>query len=354
LSALVRPALVGDGIEIPGNARAMRDAARMFGWHAAFRERKDLAAAFALGDRGPRPAFVDLEAILAESGPLVAFDVLPGARSVYGFSAGDPARLALVVGNERRGISEDLRRAATHAVGIPMASRRVNCLNVAAAAAVGLFYLSRRGSGRQPVRTDPERVRPEVLFLGPGDHVELGSSLRSAAAFGWRRVFVEDRDRVWFGAGRARTTEGRAAARRAKNRIRVVPTGDERRFSFEEAVVVVPGEGSRPLVRKNLARGARQLVVLGDPARVDLAAEDADRLGRRVETAGLGLPGVSGDEDVRYRLFATIALAEIARQVGMRAPRVRRRPTPPTWDRSLGLLEETAGETFSLAELMDY
>lgn len=352
VSVLGRPALVGADIENPGNANAMRDAARLFGWSVAFRDGKGMIRAAELGNHEPPPIRVDLHDVIDGEGPLVVLDNLPGAQTIYGFRIRDPARIALVVGNERRGVASDFRRAATHAVEIPMLSRRVNCLNVAAASAVGLFYLSRGGGGRQPVRNNPEAVRPEVLFLGPGDHVEAGSSLRSAAAFGFRRAFFEDRDGVWFGADRGRTTEGRAAARRAKNSIRVVPTGEDRRYAFEEAVVVTMGPGERPLAGTNLARGPRQLIVLADESRVDLATEDLGRFAPRVSHATLGVLG--GQTAGRFRLVATIALAEIARQVGTRAPRAPRRRRPPTWDRTLRLLEETAGETYSLAELMEY
>ena len=55
------------------------------------------------------------------------------------------------------------------------------------------------GGGKLHARADPHRSRPELLLLGAGDHVELGSTIRSAAAFGWNRALVEDRAGVWFG-----------------------------------------------------------------------------------------------------------------------------------------------------------
>ena len=45
------------------------------------------------------------------------------------------AVLSMIVGNERRGIGRDLRSLASQTVEIPLVSTRLNCLNVAAAAA---------------------------------------------------------------------------------------------------------------------------------------------------------------------------------------------------------------------------
>ncbi len=104
-----------------------------------------------------------------------------------------------------------------------MFSRRINCLNVAAASAVALYYLRGTRVGPIAVRREPGKRRPEVLLLGPGDHVEVGSAIRSTAGFGWNRVLIEDRKQVWFGCDRAARSEGRAAARRGKNVILCVP-----------------------------------------------------------------------------------------------------------------------------------
>ena len=76
-----------------------------------------------------------------------------------------------------------------------------------------------------PSRPDPTSRRPELSLLGPGDHFELGSTIRSAAAFGWERALIEDRHDVWFNCDRAVRSEGRAAARRARNEILLLPAG---------------------------------------------------------------------------------------------------------------------------------
>ena len=325
--------LVGDGIENPGNARAMQAAAAMFAGPCRFRNRsEDLAAAYA---------------------PLIALDNVPGAQSVYGFRPPRGPRPALVAGNERRGISREVLALASHRVTIPMPGRRLNTINVAAASAVALYYLARGGGGPSQVTPHPQKRRPELMLSGAADHVELGSAIRSAGAFGWERVLVEDRAGVWFGAPRHVTAEGRGAARRHRNPIRLIPAEASASYAFAEVWVVTCAQGDVPLHRANLASGPRGLLVIPDETAVDLDAEPWDRLGARVRFAHLDLPERSFPS--HYRRLASLALAEAARQVGQRA-RVPGRPprAEPLYDRALQLLAEEMGETVDLGELEAY
>lgn len=189
-------ALIGDGVENPWNARTMIDAAAMFGGACLFRDRAGLATAwseqgFALGALPPA-TIADLARGYA---PIIACDNLDGATDVYGFRLPGGPHPAVVVGNERHGLAHDVREIAHHAVQIPMVSRTMNCLNVAAASAVALYYLSCE-SGQIHSSVHRHRRRPELLMVSPADHVELGSSIRSAGAFGWDRLFIEDRAAV--------------------------------------------------------------------------------------------------------------------------------------------------------------
>jgi SpoU rRNA Methylase family len=350
----VCPLLIGDGVENAWNAQAMAHAAAVFDWRCAFRDRNGLAADWREKDLGPPPSSLSLDEIRGLCDPIVAFDNAEGAVPLYGFAPGPAERLGLAVGNERRGLARDLVQACRHRVFVPMASRRVNCLNVAAAAAVGLFYLSRGGGGKLFTRADPNRNRPELLLVGGSDHVELGSTIRSAAAFGWRRAFVEDRAGAWFGGDRLALSEGRAAARRSKNSIRLVRVDSDRRYAFDEACVVRMRPGGRPLARANLARGPRQLVVLVDENEVDVAAEDWGRLARTTSHVTLDLAVDALAPTYHFRLASAISLAEVARQVGIRAPKVRRRPRPPVYDRLLRVLLEDEGEVVDAADLEAY
>lgn len=347
--------LIGDSIENPANARVMVAAARMFGVDCAFansgltgtsgRENGDTAG-LRIGDLPE----IALEVAAGRYGQVIACDNLAGARDLYGFRAAP--RFALLVGNERRGLTHSSRRIATDAVQIPMQSRRINCLNVAAAAAVALNYLTGARVGAMARVAEPASRRPEVLLAGATNHIELGSAIRSAAAFGWSRLLIDDRHGVWFGVDRIVRSEGRAAARRGRNDIRLIPVTAPGAFEVAEVVLVTMGSAGTPLHRVDLSRGARQLIVIPDEGTgpADLAAFEHDR--RHLRIAGVGL---SRDAfPYHYRLIASLVLAEIARQVGTRGPRERRPGTRPEYMLRLPVALEAAGESISLDELAAY
>jgi hypothetical protein len=283
-------------------------------------------------------AFID-PSELARYAPLVALENLPGAADIYGFRLPDGDQPALVVGNERRGVARDVQTQAVAAVRIPMPSRSVDCLNVAAAAAVALYYIARGGGGRSRSNTRPEGRRPELLLLAPGNHVEAGSAIRSAAAFGWERLFLDDRRQAWFGVDRVRRAEGRAAARRARNRVRVTPFPGNDGLVFDEVCVVTMTGDAPPLSRANLARGKRQLLIIPDESVIDIGSEDWSRLGRRVTVARIDLPAGGMLRAPHFRVPVSIALAESARQIG--APGRLRPGVPPprrpTYERAIDL-----------------
>ncbi len=329
--------LVGDGIERPANARAMIDAAAMFETACTFRDTCQMAARWSDQLGGPLP-LVESARLLGEMQPIVAVENMPGAASVYDerLPAGRPT---VVVGGERRGVRGDVLRAAARCVHIPMGSRRVNTLNVAAAAAVALFYLTggRHHAARQSVQ--PELRRPALLLLGPEDHVEAGSVIRSAAAFGWRTVGLDDRRCVWFGAPRAAVAEGRAAARSHRNAIRVAPMPAAGHLGFGRVVIAGARVDGPPLHRVDLAGGRNTLLVLPDEEGV--GTPDWARLGSRVDFARIPLPATTFP--YRYRLVASIVLAEAARQIGMPTGAPPRR-LPPR-----GLSYESAMDTAAAA-----
>jgi hypothetical protein len=341
--------LIGDGIENPFNARVLLHAAEMFGSACWFRDRHGLAA----GWDGALP-LVSTDDVTGRYTPLVACDNGERSTPLYGFQLPRDARAAVVVGNEREGIAADLRAAADHTLQVPMASRTLNCLNVAAAAGVALYYLSHGHGGKLQMRGEPRRRRPELLLVGGTDHIELGSTIRSAGAFGWERVFVEDRAGVWFGCDRVTRSEGRGAARRGRNPIRLVSVSTAHRYQFREVCVVTTRPLSPPLPRADLAGGAEQLLVLVDESRVNVEQEDWGRLGRQVQF--VSVEAAAGAWTYCYRLPATIALAESARQVGQRSPTSRPRPRrdETTYDRALRTMPEEAGEVVDLCDLVGY
>jgi hypothetical protein len=177
-----------------------------------------------------------------------------------------------------------------------------------------------RGSGAQARVARPETRRRWLLIVGD-DHVEVGSSLRSAAAFGFRDVFLEDLSCGWFDGPAAKRREARAAARRHKNPLRLHRATLDDAARYQEILVVTPFGPGVPIQRERIARGNRQLIVIG--ARTE---EMGAGISDRVRVATLGLEPVQSPPQ---RLVASIALAEIARQVGRRHPVPGvRRPSP--------------------------
>ena len=277
--------LVGDHIENAGNADCLRAAAAMFDWRCGF-----------IGDS------IGLDPLARSGMPIIAVENASGAEDLFKYRP-EKGPFALVVGNERKGVSRELLRLADRVVQIPMQSLHLNCLNVAAAASVALYRMAR--PGRQiATRGGRSGGRPVVVFAGIDDPVEVGSAVRSAACFGWNEVCVADRHDVWFDVDRVVRSLGRAAARRARNPIRVLPVPTA--AAFDEVCVIGTGIGE-PLRCADLARGPRQVVVLGDADAVALA-----RLAPRVHRIQLEVEHGAHP----FRLVASIALAEIARQVG--------------------------------------
>lgn len=288
------PILVGDHIENAGNADCLRAAAAMFDWQCGF-----------IGDSvGPDGTWRLSGDALARSGvPIIALENANGAEDLFKYRPPE-CPFAVVVGNERKGVSRELLRLADRVIQIPIQSVQLNCLNVAAAASVAIYRLARQG--RQiATRGGRSGSRPVVVLAGVDDAIELGSAIRSAACFGWKEVCVADRHDVWFDTDRVARSLGRGAARRARNPIRVLPFPTA--AAFDEAYVIGTGVGE-PLRLADLARGPRQLVVLGDPDAMD----DVARLAPRVHRVQLEVEHGAHP----FRLVASIALAEIARQVG--------------------------------------
>ena len=285
--------VIGDHIETSGNADCLRAAAEMFAWECGFADDSDQG--------------IDI-AMLARSGvPIIALENAPEAEDLFKYRP--PAEpFAIVVGNERKGISRRVLRVADRVVQIPVASRRINTINVAAAAAVAVHQLTHARQRRLCACGGRGHNRPDVLFAGAGDPIELGSAVRSAACFGWSRLFVHDR-RTWFAADRVTRSLARGAARRGRNPIRVLPLGGDE--PFDEVCVVSTRDGE-PLPRADLVRGGRRLVVIADHG-AELDDDDLAGLGSRVRRVCLTVePG----RPCPFRLVASIALAEIARQSG--------------------------------------
>src|SRR5262249_16694900 len=173
-------------------------------------------------------------------------------------------------------------------------------------AAWPLHYSPREREARLRSRGSPAQRRPEVMLVGAADPIELGSAIRSAGAFGWERLLVEDRAGVWFGGDRTTQSESRAAARRQRNPIHLIPPSPDHGCAFEEAWVVTTRRTDTSIHRANLARGPRQCVVIPDESALELRQEDWHRFAKQVKWVHLDLP--CRPFHYHYRLIASIAL----------------------------------------------
>ena len=109
--------LIADGIENPHNALVLIHAAAMFGSECFFRDRKHLAATWMDMKAEPNNLpTVTRESLLHDYSPVVALDNLEGAADIYGYRLPRGERPALVAGNERFGIAQDITSAADAAV----------------------------------------------------------------------------------------------------------------------------------------------------------------------------------------------------------------------------------------------
>ena len=166
-------------------------------------------------------------------------------------------------------------------------------------------------------------------------------------------MFLEDREGIWFGCNRIVRSEGRGAARRGRNSIRLVPVGKDNNYAFKECVVVSSKEGV-PLNKADLTQGPQQVIVIADENRVDFSNEDWSRFGTKVQFLRIEVP--SSEYVYRFRLFASIVLAEIARQVGQKSAARITRPgrQRPVYESSLQVLAESLGEEVFLEDLEVY
>ncbi len=338
--------LIGEEIAGAWNAQALSDAARAWGGDYVAYNAADFSSTNAAGAAIEScPLTAQEERAKVTASPLDAFDWLlaaentPNAQSIYdcrppvfNTNSGQAEavgvatnRRALIVGNEAKGIRRQTLKRAHSVAEIPLVSQNINCLNVAAAAAVMLYYLTvneaRGGEGdallghKRQTLGAVQKARPDVLLIGGRDPMELGSVIRSACAFGWERVFLADRHNAWYACDRLMKAEGRGAARRGRNPIKVIPCPPDLLAAYDKITVLTRMQTGRPLYAMPLATRAAQntLVVLADEQDVNEAWNAPRDLQDRVTYASL--PPVT-DEWYHYRQAASIGLAEAARQMG--------------------------------------
>jgi hypothetical protein len=129
----------------------------------------------------------------------------------------------------------------------------------------------------------------------------------------------------------------------------------DQRCGFGEVCIVTAKcaeSRATPLHRANLANGHQQIIVIPDECRIDVAAEDRERLGRVVKFVHLDVPNPALAR--RYRLTASIVLAEVAREVGRNVRRDHVERPGLRYESGLDLLLELEGEEITLEDLTDY
>lgn len=215
-------------------------------------------------DAGPdsTPQAVSLERALEGCRHVIACETSRDSVSAYDFPAPREST-AVIVGNEEQGIPRRILKQADRVVSIPMARTSLSSLNVAAAAAI-LLYVLTKDLGRKPRPKCRLRLVDVDLLIGaPADPHELGSLLRSVYAFGWRKVFLSDPHRVWFAENSKVILESRAAARRAKNPLAVLPADQLDPSRYDAALISDGTRTGQPLSKFRLADCHRLLVVFG-------------------------------------------------------------------------------------------
>ena len=257
---------------------------------------------------------------------LMAAENLPGAQSIYTFRPPRAGKHALLVGNEAKGLRRCTRRQAHTIVEIPLPSRNINCLNVAAAAAVMLYFLSECPplKVKHRTRSSHRSSRPDLLLIGGSDPMELGSTIRSACAFGWERVFLHDAGSAWYACDRRIKSEGRGAARRGRNPIKVIPYREGQLETYQSIVVFtslpLPSPGAQPhpvcgaLLPQDICLAERNVLIVLQDETADGAPWIPPMPWNGTITYAV-LPRAPRDR-YHFRQFSAIAIAEVARQLG--------------------------------------
>lgn len=118
----------------------------------------------------------------------------------------------------------------------------------------------------------------------------------------------------------AARSPGRAAARRYKNPLTILPYSKVRVKAYEQACVLTYDRSAPPLSRTTFTEGKDAILILPEAhAASDAAMLTADRVARKTVRFYLDSPGDASLAP--YRLVASIVLAEAANQHAWGRPR---------------------------------
>ncbi len=153
---------------------------------------------------------------------VIACETSKKSRNIFDFPV-IRGRIAVIVGNEQKGIPKNILRKADQVVTIPMYGKNMSSVNVAVSAAIALYAFERDFARKHIRKCRIRQHNIDILLSDPEDPNEIGSLFRSIWAFGWRHVFLADKNSVWFTKDRKTLLAGRAAARREINPLTIVP-----------------------------------------------------------------------------------------------------------------------------------
>jgi tRNA G18 (ribose-2'-O)-methylase SpoU len=254
-----RLTLIGLEIEGKWNIPLLKNAADMSGASLLFVQSKNLIAV----PEKANELVSEIDELMGKFDQVLVCEATKRSRTVYEFPA-PRGSLGLIVGNELNGIPTTILKKADQIVSIPMLGQGMSSVNVAVASAI-ILYVVEKDLGRMRFRTSALSHRNvDILVLNPPDPSELGSLLRSAWAFGWKKIFLADRGGVWFTKDRQTIMAGRAAARCEVNRIVVCPLDHVNFQNYEQIVVCGKSRSGTPLSRFTLPDHGNILFVYGD------------------------------------------------------------------------------------------
>lgn len=214
------------------------------------------------------PSSEPFEHTAKKFGTILACETGVKARNIFDLPA-PRGRSALVVGNEEQGIPKSVLKRCSATVTIPMFCEQLTSVNVAASSAVGLYVLERDLARKGFSTRSTGHSSIDLLIRAPGDPAETGSLLRSAAAFGWKKVYLQDPAGSWFTESRESVSVSRAAARREINPIVVLQADELPAHRFEKVVWCTGERTGVPLSRYRIGGCKNALLSLGVDALPD-------------------------------------------------------------------------------------
>jgi len=218
-----------------------------------------------------------LKDVLKRFSRVLACECARDSVSIYDFPA-PREKTALLVGNEEKGIPRSVLKKTDSIISIPMVGEGMSSVNVAVAAAITLYALSKDlGRGKRS-KSHLTHRKVDVLIHAPDDPHELGSLLRSAWSFGWKRIYLSDPNGVWFTQDPKTMLDSRAAARRYKNPLAVLPADRLDASSYEGFLCCSGQRQGSSLSRLRLPVCGKLLIEYGGGSESRIPEDRADHV----------------------------------------------------------------------------